>query len=129
MDKLENALKFIAESFNSANAEEVDRHLAETVVAVIMNATGMYICPVRRKKQWMWVDKEVIGKSKICCECGERIGIKCKCVYVNCGGEHGYRCGYCHKISLEYCAPLGHLRETVRKKQGYDYVTGKSVEV
>jgi predicted RNA-binding Zn-ribbon protein involved in translation (DUF1610 family) len=96
-----------------------------------LNACGPdhYNCPIRRDQQWTWNDRHEDSDGCTCIECGEKIAAGERCVKVSCHNkgilEEGTRCNFCHKISLDYCSPLGQLRETFRNKTGMDYLTGE----
>ena len=122
----DECLKMICEVFGMGCKGEDP--ISESIEA-LMRFAGIYVCPVRRGKQWMWRDVEVtLSQDEICCECGEVMNKGSKSFFVHNNDRYGHRCNFCHKISLEHCSPLGHLRETVKRKHGLDYVTGEFVE-
>ena len=117
---------------DSANLEEV-RRVASELVNKLQGCgtcdTYSYSCPIRRESQWVWRDVHVQSQGCSCVECGEAIPRGDSCISVTCHYKNkvveGYRCTFCHKVSLDYCSQLGHLRETVRNKTGMDYVSGE----
>jgi hypothetical protein len=92
-----------------------------------------YNCPVRRGHQWRWRDvRTTAPEGTRCVECGEMLPPGGAAIAVTChdggGTQEGWRCEYCHRVSLDHCAPLGHLREKVAAKTGMDYVTGDFID-
>jgi predicted RNA-binding Zn-ribbon protein involved in translation (DUF1610 family) len=129
-------LKDILMSVGQPDAIDLADRLAAMVKASaepIPNEPLRYNCPIRRGRQWRWRDvRTTAPEGTRCVECGELLPPGGAAISVTCheSGETqtGYRCEMCHKISQDYCAPLGHLRQKVIDRTGMDYVTGDFVD-
>jgi hypothetical protein len=110
-------------------ARQVANELVNKLAQKCNTCDVSYSCPTRRKSQWVWKDTPIVSTGCVCVECNEEIASGVSCISVTCHYEgkvmQGTRCNFCHKVSLDYCSQLGHLRETVRNKTGMDYVSGE----
>jgi len=131
--ELARELREILVSAGQGEAAEIAARLAEMVTAApVPNAPLHYNCPIRRGRQWRWRDvRTTAPKGTTCVECGELLPPGGAAIAVTChdagGTQQGYRCEMCHRISLDHCSPLGHLRQKVLDKTGMDYVTGEFI--
>jgi len=132
VEAMRNILSSLDLELKTPEVEEARRladEIARRLTQKCHSCGPTYSCPIRRKRQWVWRDVTTVSDGCSCVECGEEIAVGASCISVTCHHEgnvlKGVRCNFCHKVSLDYCSQLGHLRETVRNKTGMDYVSGE----